>query len=330
MILLLLLPFALVPLALPLTPDLPGIDVRTVPGPWQNRTVLLPLRVGTQPLAVHYLEAGPIGGPTVVLLHGFPDTSFGWRKVIPLLAKTNRVLAPDLRGFAGTDSPEEGYDLGTLTRDLTEFILRTAAPGGARRPVHLIAHDWGASIGWRAATEFPELFSSLTVLDIPHPKAFVEFSATSSRQREYRWFVAQLVSPLAKRILAGFSLERRSRKFYLDELQDPSALTPEDARYYHTVFNTPEELRGPLQYYHELAFHGEAITEYFERSGPVRVPTLVLWGARDSYMLKEMAALSCRYVTAECRHHVFPGPGHYLHWEEPAGVVTEWKRFTGK
>ena len=209
-----------------------------------------------------------------------------------------------------------------------EFVRSTSAPGRVGRPLHLVGHDWGASVGWRAATEFPESFTSLTVLDVPHPKTFVEFIRVSERQRAYRWFVLKLISPMAPRFLAGLNLEQRSRTFYLDELQSKSALTAQDARYYHAVFNTSEELRGPLAYYHELAFHGSAIREYFERAGPVRVPTLVLWGANDSYMLKEMAALSCKEVAASCRSRVFPKPGHYLHWEDPVGVVREWQRFT--
>lgn len=194
----------------------------------------------------------------------------------------------------------------------------------------LIAHDWGASIGWRAATEYPKVVSSVTILNIPHPKAFTEFSARSARQREYRWFVLQLISPLTPRILSGFSLQQRSRAFFLDELQDDSALTEQDARYYHAAFNHPNELRGPLAYYHELVFRGSAITEYFERAGKVTVPTLVLWGARDNYMLPDMAALSCKQVAARCVHHVFPAPGHFLHWEEPEGVVKHWRTFIAR
>jgi pimeloyl-ACP methyl ester carboxylesterase len=86
-------------------------------------------------------------------------------------------------------------------------------------------------------------------------------------------------------------------------------------------------MRGPLEYYRELAFHGDRITHYFSEAGPVTVPTLVLWGGLDSKMMPEMAAMSCAHVSAHCEHEVFEASGHYLQWELPDEVVVRWRRF---
>jgi haloacetate dehalogenase len=84
-----------------------------------------------------YLEAG--AGPPVVLLHGFPETSFAWRFQIPALAPHYRVLAPDLRGYGETDKPSKGYDKRTMANDIVE-LLKTLGVGR----VTLIGHDRGA------------------------------------------------------------------------------------------------------------------------------------------------------------------------------------------
>ncbi|XDD50378.1 alpha/beta fold hydrolase [Leptospira sp. WS92.C1] len=316
-------------LLFPLSPDSKAVDLSHVPGPWENTTIELPKRNGSSSLRVHYLSAGSVKAPVVILLHGFPDTSYGWRYVIPLLSKQYRVLAPDLRGYAGTEKPEEGYDLYSLSEDLFAFIKETNKKEGrnSEAPVHVIGHDWGASITWMAITERPGLFRTATVLDIPHPNAFAEQMAVSSKQREYRHFVYRLIAPRSARLLAGFDPETRARIFYRNELQNNAALHDSDIPIYHTAFNTPEEMFGPLEYYRELAFHGDSILEYFKTAGSVKVKTLVLWGAKDNYMMSEMAAMSCKAVQSRCEFEIFPNSGHWLQWEEPVKVLNRWKKF---
>ncbi|WP_061217899.1 alpha/beta fold hydrolase [Leptospira weilii] len=314
---------------LPLSPDPEGVDLFHIPGPWKNSVIELPKRNGSSAFRVHYLSAGSLTSPVVVLLHGFPDTSYGWRYVIPLLSKQYRVLVPDLRGYAGTDKPEGGYDLRSLSEDLFAFIEETNKEEN-RNPdnsVHIIGHDWGASIAWFAITEKPQRFGSATVLDIPHPSAFEEQIALDSKQREYRYFVYQLIAPRSARLLAGLSQELRARIFYLNELQKDSALRDSDIPVYQAAFNTPEEMFGPLEYYRELALHGDSILKHFKTVGPVQVDTLVLWGAKDNYMMSEMAALSCKFVKARCEFEIYPNSGHWLQWEEPVEVFNRWKKF---
>ncbi|WP_082760923.1 alpha/beta fold hydrolase [Leptospira alstonii] len=314
---------------LPLSPDPIGVDLSHIPGPWENSMIELPKRNGSSALRVHFLSAGPLTAPVVVLLHGFPDTSYGWRSMIPLLSKQYRVLVPDLRGYAGTDKPEDGYDLRSLSEDLFTFVEETNKKEGRNSdsPIHVVGHDWGASIVWFAITEKPKFFRTATVLDIPHPNAFEEQTSVSSKQREYRHFVYRLIAPRSARLLAGLGQETRARIFYLNELQNNHVLHDSDKPIYHAAFNTPEEMFGPLEYYRELAFHGDSVLEYFKNAGPVKVETLVLWGAKDNYMMSEMAALSCKSVEARCEFEIYPNSGHWLPWEEPVKVFNRWKKF---
>ena len=87
----------------------------------------------------HFLEAG--SGAPVVLLHGFPETSFAWRHQIPVLAERFRVIAPDLRGYGETDKPAAGYDKRTMANDLVE-LLKSLDIG----KIVLVGHDRGARV----------------------------------------------------------------------------------------------------------------------------------------------------------------------------------------
>jgi len=299
-------------------------------GPWQVHEIELPGRIDGGPLRLRYLAAGPEDAPTVVLLHGFPDTIYGWRYVIPQLATDHRVLVPTLRGYAGATLPRGGYDLSTLAGDLLAFVDATAPAGtDPDMPIDLIAHDWGASIGWQATTEHPERFRSFTALDVPHPVALQRLWDQSKEQRQYGKFVRKLVTPGASAYLASMKPAKRRELMYYQELRDDDALRPQDLAFYDASYDDRADVWGPIRYYKTLVRERRTLAERSARAGRVKVRTLVLWGKHDSYMLTPLAALSCEQVEAECEHRVFDGAGHYLQWDEPDAVVKAWRAFTG-
>jgi haloacetate dehalogenase len=105
----------------------------------------------------HYLEAGD--GPPVVLLHGFPETSYAWRYQIPELAKKYHVIAPDLRGYGETDKPSSGYDKRTMAMDVRELMRALNLP-----KIALVGHDRGARVATRFAKDHPEVLDRLVVM----------------------------------------------------------------------------------------------------------------------------------------------------------------------
>jgi pimeloyl-ACP methyl ester carboxylesterase len=294
------------------------------PGPWDSQTVALPGRGDDgADLTMHYRSAGPADAPVVVLLHGFPDFSYGWRGVIPLLSEDYRVLVPDLRGYGGTDITRGGYEMDSLIGDVEAFIDATV--GG---PVHLIAHDWGALIGCYAVMEEPERYLSWTALNIPHPKTLAEYWLVSPEQRRYKRFYRQVRSPPAPRLLSGLDVQKMADVLYREELVNDAVLTDADAVHYHDLFGQRERVWAPLQYYHHaLSLKKRDLAALRAAELPVAVDTLVLWGGADHYMMSAMAALSCQPVTARCESAVFADSGHYLHWELPEEVVSHWRAF---
>lgn len=308
------------------------VDLRDVPGPWENHVVTLPSRGDDgAPFTMHYLAAGPKGAPTVVLLHGFPDFSYGWRDVIPLLSQDFRVLAPDLRGYAGTDvtREKEGYLLANLAGDIVEFLDQTALEEGRapQEKVHLMTHDWGTSVGWELATFHPTRLLSFTAMDVPQPVAFADFARASKEQRKYFRFVRQMTFFLTPRILAGMSLEKR-RAVYEDILST-ATISDEELALYQAVYSDVDRCRGPLMYYKSLKKNKKDIEARYRQGPKVSIPTLVLWGEDDGYMLAEQAPMSCEHVEARCEVKVFPQANHQLPWDAPEGIVEQWRGFVG-
>src|SRR5258708_17166734 len=118
--------------------------------------------VETNGVQLHYVAAG--SGPLVLLLHGFPEFWYSWRYQLPALATRFRVVAPDLRGYNLSDKPRSGYDVTTLTDDISGLVTAL----GARR-AHVVGHDWGGALACALALRNPDRLGRLAILSAPHP-----------------------------------------------------------------------------------------------------------------------------------------------------------------
>ena len=119
--------------------------------------------------------AGPVDGPLVLLLHGYPQTRHTWRAQVPALAAAGyRAVAPDQRGYSPGARPDPARDLAAYGIDrLVQDVLELADTAGRTgQPFHLIGHDWGGHVGWVTAHRHPDRIRSLTILSRPHPAAF--------------------------------------------------------------------------------------------------------------------------------------------------------------
>lgn len=308
----------------------PGPPIDAVPGPWEHAFVELPDRGDDgAPLRMHYLAAGPVDAPRVVLVHGFPDLSVGWRHVLPDLAADHRVLAPDTRGYGATDKPEGGYGMREMAVDLASFIAASAEADGqpADTRVHLVAHDWGAAVGWWVAMDHPERLLSYTGISVPHPLAWHQALQEDREQRRRATYQKQLASPPAAGYLAGLS-RRGLTRVYRGSLVYPEAVTEQDIDVYASAFATADDWRPPLRYYQRLQSDGDTIVAQAEAAPAVSVPVLVLWGAQDRFLFARQAPRSCAFVApGPCEVEVFEDAGHWVQWDRPDGLVQRWRTF---
>ena len=214
-----------------------------------------------------YLEAG--AGPPVILLHGFPETSFAWRFQIPALARHYRVIAPDLRGYGETDKPSKGYDKRTMANDVVE-LLETLGVGR----VALVGHDRGARVATRLVKDHPELVDRLVVMDNV-PTRIVAREMNAKVAREYWFFMFHQISDLPEALIAGRE-DIWLRYFFSDWCHDPMTISGEAFETYVKAYSAPGAVRGAMSDYRAS---GEDIAHDLEDADrKIQCPVLSLWG----------------------------------------------------
>lgn len=260
-------------------------------------------------LVFDILADGPEGAPFVLLLHGFAKSFHTWRGQIAALAAAGfRAVAPSQRGYAPGARPPTDQPANYTFDLLMDDALKIAAACGARGRFHLVGHDWGGSIAWGIADRHPERLASLTVLSRPHPNAFNRALALpdgeqAERSRHHRAFLAP---GAGAKVLADDARWLRERH--------AAAGVPAAATARHlTVIGDPAAMEGALAWYRARGAIRSPL-------GPIRVPTLYIWGDADDTVGRVAAEGTREFVAAPYRFAVLPGGGHFVAEQMPAQV----------
>ena len=278
-------------------------------------------------IRLHVAECGPEsghGGPDpVLLLHGFPEFWWSWRHQLTALgAAGHHVLAPDLRGYCGSDRPPRGYDLWTLAGDVAGLVRAL----GAQR-VTIVGAGWGGAIGWAVAALHPRAVSRLVVVGTPHPLAL----RRAVRRRPWRHAAALRdvaffqLPRLPERALRRDGGSRAAELLAAGSGPDwPEA--PEFARVaaqHAAAILTPRTSHCALEYFRwAVRSQGRPDGHRFARAidRRVDVPVLTLHGDADPWVPQDVARASARWAS----DHEFltvPGAGHFPHQEAPRHVT---------
>lgn len=226
---------------------------------------------------LHYVEAG--SGPLVVLLHGFPEFWYSWRRQIPALAAAGfHVLAPDLRGYNLSDKPAgiASYQLEILAEDVQKLIDHA----GAERAV-IVGHDWGGVIAYHLAIRRPQTVEKLIVLNAPHPGAFRRELRTLDQLLK-SWYIFFFQVPwLPERWLRAGGYPWLKRILRRDPVQ-PEAFSPADIAEYQRALARLGALTAALNYY-RAALRWPAYRRQ-EAIPRIQAPTLLIWGEKDPHL----------------------------------------------
>lgn len=268
--------------------------------------------IKTNSINLHIVQAGPQDGPLVILLHGFPEFWYGWRKQIDnLAAQGYRVWAPDQRGYNLSDKPQAvaAYNLDELSADIIGLI-----DAAGQEKCLLVGHDWGAGVAWWTACKFPERMSKMVILNVPHHKVFGKTFNTDLQQRRKSWYMAFFQLPFLPEFMLGLGNTNGLARA-LKTTSRPGAFTDVDISEYRKAWAQPGALTAMLNWY-RAAFK----TPPKQQPDPrVKVPTLILWGKQDNVLKWEMAQASLE-LCDEGRLVYFEDATHWIVHEEPERV----------
>ena len=265
------------------------------------------------------LAAGEPGAPLVLLLHGFAESMHCWRAQLAALAAAGyRAVAPSQRGYSPGARPDPG-DTGNyhIERLMDDAMAIVAASGYGDRRFHLAGHDWGGSIAWALADRFRERIASLTVLSRPHPNAFNRALLETDydqaqRSRHHRAF---LEPDAADVVLADDAIWLRGR---LAANGVPAAAIAQHL----AVLGNKAAMEAALAWYSARGAIRSPL-------GPIRVPTLYIWGDADDTVGRIAAQGTVDFVAAPYSFEVLPGVGHFAADQAPDRVSELLLRHVG-
>ena len=268
--------------------------------------------IETNGIRLHVAQAGPLDGPAILLLHGFPEYWQGWRHQIDdLVGQGFRVIVPDQRGYNLSDKPQEisAYNLDTLTADAAGLL---DALGHER--VYVAGHDWGGVVAWWLAVTMPERIRKLAILNVAHPLVMMDALKFDWNRIRKSWYMFFYNTPnLPEAYLRGN--EWQALRIFLQGISRLGTFTEEDMAAYRKAWEQPGALTAMLNWYRAMFQAPPKRPD----SARVTVPTLLIWGSEDRVFDREVMQDSL----AQCdngRLETIEGATHWVQHEETQKV----------
>jgi len=258
-------------------------------------------------------------GYPLILLHGWPQTSYCWRRLVPLLAPHFRVIAPDLRGFGDSDKPDGTYDKRTVATD----ILDMAKVLGYADAL-VAGHDIGGRVAYRLALDHPGFVTGLISLAGRYSPLGEDLLYSKEQSAERWYFFFHQIAGLPEALVGG----RESiylAHFYRHWSHHDDWLSREDLQEYARAYATPGALRGGFEHY-RAALHADVDQWKQDTGRTISAPTLVLWGENDPVSplgwTKGFESVFTRLDMV-----VYPECGHFIAEERPLAAAEDILRF---
>ncbi|HZO69666.1 MAG TPA: alpha/beta hydrolase [Kribbellaceae bacterium] len=262
---------------------------------------------------LHYVAAG--NGDPVLLVHGFPQTWYEWRRIIPALAERFTVIAPDYRGAGHSSRPVTGYDKRTMATDLHELLRHLGFERAA-----IVGHDIGLMVAYSYAVQFPEATSKLVAIDAPLPGTKV-WDRISVDPRVWH-FAFHGVRDLPETLVAG--REREYLTFFVNaRIYNTAAFTPEDLDHYVRAYAEPGAMRAGFEVYR--AFEQDVRDNRELMKNRLTMPVLAVGGAHSTSgpLIEEMM----REVADDVTGVVIPETAHWIPEENPDALLESLTTF---
>ncbi len=274
-------------------------------------------------IALDVWTAGNPAHPPIIFLHGFPESHRTWRHQMAALSDRYYCIAPDQRGYAGSDKPTDvaAYKVPLLVADV--FALADALGIGR---FTLVGHDWGGAVAWAAALKDQDRVARLIQCNAAHPYVFQRILIFDQAQRANSQYIKQF----RERDIEGEVAAKGWDWFFDDRFENLSttSISDEDRAAYIAEWSRPGALTGMLNWYRASPMHVPAMdapaanTPFLDAPFPrLTMPVLVIWGMKDT------ALLPCQLEGLD--DHIdkltlirIEEAGHFVPWEAPDQVTA--------
>ena len=258
---------------------------------------------------LHYVTMG--SGPPLVLLHGWPQTWYEWRLVMPALAKRFTVIAPDMRGLGDSSRPLGGYDKRTVANDIWRLVTETLG----HKSFHLVGHDWGGPTAYALAASHPEAVTKLAIIDVVIPGDGGDFS-----QGGRRWHHQFHMTPDLPEALVQGRERIYLQWFYQTFAYRQGAIDEAALVEFTRTYSQPGALRAGFNYYRAMTEDAKVNAAQLATGFRLPMPVLAVGGGVSYPHGRGRGPdveASMRRVATNVRGFVIPECGHFVPEEAP-------------
>ncbi|ERG94980.1 alpha/beta fold hydrolase [Haloquadratum walsbyi] len=265
-------------------------------------------------VTLHCVIAGPPDGDVVLLLHGFPEFWYGWHEyILPLATAGYRVVVPDQRGYHRSERPDaiSAYHLDALATDVCGILNTTDA-----EKAHIVGHDWGAFVAWWVALHYPARLQTLSVINVPHPMAFKQNIRRNPKQVLRSWYIGFFQLPRIPEALARVG-NWRSVTTMMQRSSRDGTFDAADFERYRAAWTVNGAYEAMINWYRAIVRENPQPVQT-----QVNTPTLLLWGAQDTFLTRSLADDSAQYCT-NAEVVMFEQATHWITHEERTQVQNQ-------
>jgi pimeloyl-ACP methyl ester carboxylesterase len=268
---------------------------------------------------LHYVTAGK--GKLIMFVHGFPEFWYEWKNQLAEFGADYQAVAPDMRGYNLSSKPSDldQYQVKYMVED-----LRALAEKLGHKKFILVAHDWGGAIAWAFAIAHPDYLEKLVIINAPHPGVFQRELQNNPDQQKASSYMLMFRGPGAEQTLSANNYALLVQIVLGQGLQT-GVFTEEDKKAYIEAWSQPGALTGGLNYYRAARVGppepGKEPANFAAGSPSldVKVPTLVIWGEKDTALLTGNLVGLDKFVPNLTIKRI-PDGTHWVIHEKPALV----------